>query len=77
MSICGGVVDFEPSYCGPQVVVDLASYVVVCALHVVVVLVVGGEIGDFLDIVCHSSGLDMIVRCRDFLLSHLVGPSVW
>ena len=52
MSICGGVVDFEPSYCGPQVVVDLASYVVVCALHVVVVLVVGGEIGDFLDIVC-------------------------
>ena len=77
MSICGRVVDFEPSYCGPQVVVDLASHVGVCALHVVVVLVVGGEIGDFLDIVCHSSGLDMIVRCRDFLLSHLVGPSVW
>ena len=75
MSICGGVVDFETSYCGPQVVVDLVSHVV-CALHVVV-LVVGGEIGDFLDIVCHSSGLDMIVCCRNFLLSHLVGPSVW
>ena len=77
MSICGGVVDFEPSYCGPQVVVDLASHVVVCALHVVVVLVLGGEIGDFLDFVCRSSRLDMIVRCRDFLISHLVGPSVW
>ena len=54
---------------------DLVSHIV-CALHVVV-LVVGGEIGDFLGIVCRSSGLGMIVRCRDFLLSHLVGPSVW
>ena len=76
MSVCGGVVDFEPSYCGPQVMVDLASHVVVCALHVVV-LVAGEEIGDFLGIVCRSSGLGMIVRCRDFLLSRLFGTSVW
>ena len=75
MAICGGMVDFETSCCSPQVVVDPLSRVVY-ALHVVV-LVVGGEIGDFLDIVCHSSGLDMIVCCRNFLLSHLVGPSVW
>ena len=76
MSICGGVVDFETSYCGPQVVVDLVSHVV-CALHVVV-LVVGEENNDFIGKVCHSSRLGiMIVRCRDFLLSHLVGPSVW
>ena len=75
MAICGGMVDFETSCRSPQVVVDPLSRVVY-ALHVVV-LVVGGEIGDFLDIVCHSSGLDMIVCCRNFLLSHLVGPSVW
>ena len=54
---------------------DLVSRVVY-ALHVVV-LVVGGENDDFLGIVCHSSGLGMIVCCRDFLLSRLVGPSVW
>ena len=45
------MVDFETSCYGPQVVVDLVSRVVY-ALHVVV-LVVGGEIDDFLGIVCH------------------------
>ena len=75
MSICGGMVDFETSCCSPQVVVDPLSRVVY-ALHVVV-LVVGGENNDFLGIVCHSSGLGMIVHCRDFLLSRLFGPSVW
>ena len=49
---------------------------VVYALHVVV-LVMGGENDDFLGIVCHSSGLGMIIRYRGFLLSRLVGPSVW
>ena len=67
MSVCGGIVDFETSCCGSQVVVDL---------HVVV-LVEGGENDDFVGIVCHSSGVSMIVRYRDFLLSRLVGPSVW
>ena len=75
MSICGGMVDFETSCCSPQVVVDPLSRVVY-ALRVVV-LVVGREINDFLVIVCHSSGLGMIVRYRGFLLSRLVGPSVW
>ena len=74
---CRYVVDFELSYCDPRVVVYLSPYIVACALHVVVVWVVGGEIDDFLGIVCHSSGLSMTVRCRDFLLSLLVGPSVW
>ena len=75
MSICGVMVDFETSCCSPQVVVDPLSRVVY-ALHVVV-LVMGGENDDFLGIVCHSSGLGMIVRCRDFLRSRLFGPSVW
>ena len=75
MAICGGMVDFETSCCSPRVVVDPLSRVVY-ALHVVV-LVVGRENNDFLGIVCHSSGLGMIVRCRDFLLSRLVGPIVW
>ena len=51
MSICGEVVDFEFSYCDPQVVVDLLSHVVAYTLHVVVVWVMGGEIDDFLGIV--------------------------
>ena len=75
MSICGGIVDFEASCCVPQVVVDFVSCVVY-AFHVVV-LVAGRENDDFVGIVCHSSGLGMIVRYRDFLLSRLVGPSVW
>ena len=75
MSVCGGIVDFETLCCGPRVVVDFVSRVVY-ALHVVV-LVVGRENNDFVGIVCHSSGLGMIVRCRDFLRSRLFGPSVW
>ena len=75
MSVCGGIVDFKTLCCGSQVVVDFVSRVVY-ALHVVV-LVAGGENDGFVGIVCHSSGLGMIVRCRDFLLSRLFGPSVW
>ena len=75
MSVCGGIVDFETSCCGSQVVVDFVSRVVY-ALHVVV-LVEGRENDDFVGIVCHSTGLGMIVRYRGFLLSRLVGPSVW
>jgi len=75
VSICGVMVDFETSCCSPQVVVDPLSRVVY-ALHVVV-LVMGRENDDFLGIFCHSSGLGMIVRCCDFLLSRLFGPSVW
>ena len=75
MSVCGGIVDFETLCCGPRVVVDCVSCVA-CALRVVV-LVAGGGNDDFVGIVCHSSGPSMIVRYRDFLLSRLVGPSVW
>ena len=75
MSVCGGIVDFETLCCGPRVVVDFVSRVV-CALRVVV-LVAGGGNDDFVGIVCHSSGPSMIVRCHDFLLSRLAGPSVW
>ena len=75
MAICGGMVDFETSCCSPRVVVDPLSRVVY-ALRVVV-LVVGRENNDFLGIVCHSSGLGMIVRYCGFLLSRLVGPIVW
>ena len=71
MWVCGKVVDFELSYCDPRVVVYLSPNVVARALHIVVVWVVGGETDDFLGIVCHSSGLSMTVRCRDFLLQEI------
>ena len=62
MSVCGKVVGFKFSYGDPLVVV--------CSLPMVVaVYAMGGEIDGFLGIVCHSFGLSMTARCRDFLLS--------
>ena len=75
MLVCGGIVDFETLCCGPLVVVDFVSRFV-CALRVVV-LVAGRGNDDFVGIVCHSSGPSMVVCYRDFILSRLVGPSVW
>ena len=70
MSVYDEVVGFELSYVDPLVVVCLLPMVVV-------VWLVGGEIDGFLGIVCHSFGLSVIDRCRDFLLSPCVGPRVW